>query len=47
MLLGIVITALKTLDLTYEVDQSSYKIICTRPRDKETYSEFFDNCGDY
>ena len=29
-LLGIVITALKTLSLDYKVDESTYKIICSR-----------------
>ena len=34
-LLGIVITALKTLSLDYKVDESTYKIICSRSVDEE------------
>ena len=35
MLLGIVITALKILSLDFKVDESTYKIICSRPNEDE------------
>ena len=34
-LLGIVITALKTLSLNYTVDESTYKVICNKPNNDE------------